>query len=262
MLLLTCSCVGAERWTHSPVLSLAQHKTSAVLFGADQRIRVGDTTSAPFSFVTKIIIDFKDAYASCSGVMISPKHVLTAGHCVYSRYDGGFAISAMAVPGYQTGLAPFGAANVIDIQIPRAWRSGDPDSDIALLTLDASIGDLSGYVAIKALNAPIGKSISVVGYPGDLEQAEAQYADSGRVRAVLQSRLVYRLDTAVGESGAGLLFNSSSKLELTAVGIQDSSALDLNDLYVVGVHSGGSVIGNQGVRITRASLRVLRRLIK
>lgn len=252
----------AERWVRSKALTSKPHIYSRLLFGADQRVRVDDTSAPPFSFVTRIVFAFRDAYSTCTGVLIGPKHILTAGHCAFSRPEGGFAISAIASPGYQSGVAPFGSAHVTEIYIPQSWRRGDPNSDFALLTLDSDLGNLAGWVEIRALKTAIGKTISVVGYPGDLEQAEVQYATRGRVRAQIESRLVYKLDTAAGESGAALLFSDTiNQASAPLMPAALSSSLGTR-YFAIGVHSGGSASGNQGVRITPAILRVLQRLIR
>jgi len=64
----------------------------AFVFGPDDRERVGSTTSYPFSAVGRMVSYWPDGTSStCSGAIISPYHVLTAGHCVYSEEKGGWA---------------------------------------------------------------------------------------------------------------------------------------------------------------------------
>lgn len=88
----------------------------------------------------------------CSGTMIDPFHVLTAGHCVYKFEDeDGYTVDDWAhtirvVPAYDEGAEPFGRAYNVQLHSYAGWtENADWDWDIAVIDLEWPIGALSGW---------------------------------------------------------------------------------------------------------------------
>ena len=78
--------------------------------GNDDRVRITPTTDYPWSAIVKLHITWDGQSTLGSGAMIDKNHVLTAGHCVYSQSQGGWADSIKIVPGADNGNEPFGHA--------------------------------------------------------------------------------------------------------------------------------------------------------
>jgi V8-like Glu-specific endopeptidase len=134
----------------------------------------------PYSAIVELQATFPDQQTyDGSGVMVDSFHVLTAGHLVYSSADGGLATSILAVPDLSGSSAPFGSARMTNERTFQAFVRYDRshpgttapgDYDIALITLDRPIGDLTGWMAYGYDNrnadfAP-GTAYSTAGYPG------------------------------------------------------------------------------------------------
>lgn len=80
----------------------------------------------------------------CSGSVVESATgdlVVTAAHCVADG-DGTPARTGMSfAPGYDDGTAPFGYWTVTAAAVPPGWlESGDPDSDVAFLTVSRPDG--------------------------------------------------------------------------------------------------------------------------
>lgn len=117
----------------------------------------------------------------CSGTLVKPGVVLTAGHCLYDNGTGGGARRWMldnsaiqVVPGMdRSGQARFGVWHVVSQYASPAWQQGDDSQDWGYIVLapDSAgryAGDYSGFQS-AAWGATIrqGDYTENVGYPGD-----------------------------------------------------------------------------------------------
>ncbi|MDJ0450992.1 MULTISPECIES: trypsin-like serine protease [Methylocystis] len=85
-------------------------------------------------------IEFNDGATFCSSTVIGPRHLLTAGHCVF---DGGsFRQNATAYPGYTNGASSpeYGAFRAVRFIAFSGWTQGhDFAHDVALVEIDRDL---------------------------------------------------------------------------------------------------------------------------
>lgn len=216
----------------------------SVIWGTDDRIRITPTTSYPWRAQTKLFSTFpNNARYGCSGTLIAPKYVLTAGHCVQRLGDGGWATRVEVIPGYDNGYRPYGSAYATYLRSVTGWTvSANPQHDFALITLDRAIGNTVGWFGYGSFsNTTLGGSTAnVSGYPGDKCSGACQYYDVDPFSSLASLTVHYLTDTFNGQSGSGVyIFYNSGR-------------------YVAAAHRGTCPAvtsnANCGVRITSSRL--------
>lgn len=209
----------------------------------DGRRRVFKTEKWPYCFQGCIKAD---SYEIGSGVLVGPRHVLTAGHVVYDDKEGKWEKELKFIPAYNgKEESPFGSAKAVKIHTFDEWRyDGTKAYDLALIILDRPIGDEVGWAGMKAYTYPTRKALEAVlkereltitGYPADKEGMQTM---TGFPKTIESNFVIhYDIHTAEGQSGSGLLNK---------------------DDYVIGIHTGGvkynkkkkEIIDNRGVLLT------------
>ena len=183
-------------------------------FGLGSRTHVVDTVKRPFRWVCQILAIRRITSAAGSerhaglspvgsGLLISPRHVLTAAHVLHSVTDGEeeVAETVYVEPGHgdETGN-PFGRIEALSWVVHPEWKptiaghKGDARHDYALITLDSPVGAKTfkaldgdplcfwgsptqgGNTMLDAIPAPVAASllggpIITGGYPGSAKGA-------------------------------------------------------------------------------------------
>ncbi len=167
------------------------------IIGGDERTQTADTTRFPWRAIATV----DSASTQCSGWMVGPDLLLTAGHCVYD-YTG-FVRDLVVVPGRDGDREPFGRCGAVRAYTMRAFaETGEKGGDWGLVELDCQVGEQTGWFGLRAAGSDVaGQTVVVAGYPIDRPK-DTQWWSSDRIRSVYPDQLSYGGDTYAGESGS------------------------------------------------------------
>jgi V8-like Glu-specific endopeptidase len=211
------------------------------IFGTDDRYQIFAGTTFPWRSVVKI--GNNDGSYLGSGAIISPYHVLTAGHVVHSGAGGNWFSTLQVTPGQTSQWErPYGTAEWTWVRSYTNWtNSSDWNWDWALITLDRRIGNFTGYMGTEwngSQNYYDGVTVNLAGYPGD-KAIGTMWGSNGPINHTMSGGNKFRyngtLDTMPGHSGSPLW------------------RFDGTNRYIVGVHTNGDGGDgwNEGTRMTQ-----------
>lgn len=212
----TADCTGRTR----------PHTARDHYFGHDDRVLV-DVTQMPWRAVG--LVQLSDG--SCSGVLIAPRLVATAAHCLMG--SNGAPIKALHFRAGAWGDSEQGRAGVSgyvvspDYTPQDAPPNGGNGDDWALLTLDRDLGLELGYVAPMLLDKDDHLAIregrftvSQAGYSWDTGSWLSGHVDCQVLAAYRDGSLIHDCDTTQGDSGSPIMHQRGGEWRLLAVDSQ------------------------------------------
>lgn len=211
--------------------------STLVVIDEDDRVEVTDTESYPWRCICSLRMLTQDNRNFIgTGWLVSPRLVLTAGHCVFFHNHGGWAQRIEVIPGRRGSNQPFGSAVSTAFRSVRGWtqnRDRDYDYGAIILPESSRFGDQLGWFgyATRSDDELEGATMNLAGYPGD-QPSGTQWFHARRLEDVDDRVLTYEIDTAGGQSGAPVW-----------------QLLPDGGRYGVGIHTNGSHAGNSATRI-------------
>ena len=180
----------------------------------------------PWRGHVKLLRTFPSGVVSdCSGVLVDPMHVLTAGHCVYTFVSGRctppatscWASSIRVIPAYDNGSTPYGEANYANLLAWTAWTVDENyDWDIAMIALNRPVGALTGWYGYGYNNNDTfftgGNTFRSSGYPAEFPyNGEEMYTWAGTFDQVETYGLIHTNYSYGGQSGSGVYRDDSNR---------------------------------------------------
>lgn len=215
---------------------LLDQAVAEVVIGPDNRIRVQNTAVYPWRAICALRIQAANgARFIGTGWLVSPRTVITAGHCVYMHDAGGWARSIEVIPGLDEASRPFGSHVGTVLKSVTGWtQSKNRDFDYGAIILPpgnrpgAQTGTFGFAVRDDAFlrNA----NLNLSGYPGD-KGGSQQWFHARTTKSVSSRVITYEIDTAGGQSGSPVW------------------VLQNGQRTAVGIHTNGHGSGNSATRI-------------
>jgi glutamyl endopeptidase len=213
------------------------------ILGTDTRTRVYPTS---YPSRANVLITFNAGF--CTGAMIDPDTVLTAGHCVHSGGPGGVWYTGHLVyPGYDGSTANYGSCTVKSRHSVSGWTNSSNEAyDYGALRLNCTVGNTTGWYGMYWQTASLTNYPSIIsGYPGD-KPAYQQWISADKVRVTGTRQVFYKQDTIGGNSGSGVWEDRPS-------GSAYCSGACIYGVHAYGLHGSGShSTHNHGTRIVQA----------
>src|SRR5260370_906766 len=125
--------------------------------GSDERTQITATANIPWRWICELIIRYPDgAGARGTGWFIGPHTVMTAGHVVFSKANGGWARQIEVIPGMNGTLRPFGSQIGTSFRSVTGWtQNTNPEYEYGAIILpNNNLGARVGWFGFAVLRAP------------------------------------------------------------------------------------------------------------
>ncbi|MDU2185257.1 MAG: trypsin-like peptidase domain-containing protein [Lactococcus lactis] len=231
------------------------------VYQPDGRKMITSANQFPYNTIVYIVtVGGNGTVYYSSGVIIAPNTVLTAGHVIYNRPNGGYIKSATVYQANANGTYNSNTAATVtgkvanpdwlakDSLITNGYPSNNAD-DLGILNLSKNIGLSTGWMGMTS-TLSTNQTISLVGFPGD--HAGQMWGMSGNVSQISNPLFNYsNISELPGQSGSPI-FNTSNNI----VGINVADANYPNNTnpthYVPS--SLASQYPNYGVQLTASNI--------
>jgi V8-like Glu-specific endopeptidase len=214
-------------------------RTTEIILGQDQRTRILNTTSFPWNAICALKITAANGSRYIgTGWLISPRTVITAGHCVYMHDQGGWPRSIEVIPGMNDAARPFGSGVATVFRSVQGWtQSKNRNYDYGAIILPNNFrpGARTGAFGFSVKDDAYLKAalLNLSGYPGD-KGGNQQWFMAQKAKSVASRVITYEIDTMGGQSGSPVWLKIG------------------NQRFAVGIHTNGASSGNSATRIVQA----------
>jgi V8-like Glu-specific endopeptidase len=210
------------------------------ILGTDERIQITDTTVFPWRAIASLLITAADnSQWIGTGWFISPRTLVTAGHCVFINHSGiperdGWVKKIQVMPARNGNALPFGGISATEFWSVKGWgEDGAENYDYGAIILPGAFPQDLGFFGFGVFPDDIllQSTANVAGYPGDKPKGTLWH-DSRQIGSVKPDKVFYAADTAGGQSGA------------------DVHILHEGKRVAVAIHAYGGTTSNSGTRIS------------
>jgi V8-like Glu-specific endopeptidase len=242
----------------------------AIIGPVDNRVQEIETSHFPLNTVCHLCREYPgQSCAGCSGTLISPDTVLTAGHCLWSLRYSGPPRAIHVMPGRtDRDTLPFGSARAAGFWVPRGFISGSERAlwDFGVIRVAKPFRHTRRFMPLKALSEDELRDVAaryrltVAGYPSD-RPFGTLWSHSERLKRITPRRVFYSVSTCPGHSGSAVAVAVDRRRGPEIIAVHTTGILDSEGRSygcVRGAVLAPANLLNSGVRLTAVVLDAIK----